>query len=138
MKKSYVIAVLALASLLGFGTSAIAQDRGEVSLTVPYEFVAGGKILPAGKYIVSRVSDQRLGGLSIRSSADGSSVFVMASQFQGHRIDNLAAGFEEIDGVHFLTSISASDGVYTIPLGHTATVLAKAKQRDVMSASGTN
>jgi hypothetical protein len=44
--KSYVVAVLTLTCLLGFGVKAHAQGA-KVSVTVPFEFVAGGQILPA-------------------------------------------------------------------------------------------
>jgi hypothetical protein len=56
MNKVYAVAILSLTCLLGFGVKAHAQDA-EVSVTVSFEFVAGGQTLPANKYIVGRNSD---------------------------------------------------------------------------------
>ncbi len=136
MRKTSAIVLSVLAALFALGASASAVTHGEITVTVPYEFVAGGKILPPGQYSVSRISDDPTGGLSIRSDATGLSVFVMASQFQSRRIENCAVSFEEIEGQHLLKSISASDGVYILSLGRSANVLANAKQHNAMSASG--
>lgn len=56
MKKLYLTAVLMLTCLLGIVVSAHAQDADAVVVSVPFEFVAGGVILPAGEYRVSRVN----------------------------------------------------------------------------------
>jgi hypothetical protein len=58
--------LLTLTSLFGLGASAVALEQREVVVTVPFDFVAGGKTLPAGTYTV-RVSSDRLGALSISS-----------------------------------------------------------------------
>ena len=68
MKKLFSAVVLTLTCLLGFGISARAQDLDKVVVNVPFEFVAGGQILPAGGYNVSRVSDQAFPALVIRSN----------------------------------------------------------------------
>ncbi len=48
MKKSLFTVVLTMTCLLGLGISAHAQDASRVVVKVPFEFVAGGKTLPAG------------------------------------------------------------------------------------------
>ena len=48
MNKSYLTVVLALSCVLGLGISARAQDSEGVRVKVPFEFVAGGAILPVG------------------------------------------------------------------------------------------
>lgn len=45
----------------------MAQTHLEVIVKIPYEFVAGGRTLPAGTCTVSRLSDDRRGSLSIVS-----------------------------------------------------------------------
>ena len=57
MKSSYLTVVLTLTCLLGLGESSRAQDIRKVVVNVPFEFVAGGQTLPAGKYTVSRTSE---------------------------------------------------------------------------------
>jgi hypothetical protein len=59
MKKSYFIAVLALACVLGLGGSSRAQDASTIVVHVPFDFVAAGAALPAGTYSVGRVSDSQ-------------------------------------------------------------------------------
>src|SRR6266446_2041422 len=56
MKMSYFTVVLTLTCLLGLGLGAHAQDAGRVVVKVPFEFVAGGKTLPAGIYTIGRLS----------------------------------------------------------------------------------
>jgi hypothetical protein len=55
MNKSYVSAAPVLTCLLGVGVSARAQDADEVVGSVPFEFVAGGAVLPPGEYRASRI-----------------------------------------------------------------------------------
>jgi hypothetical protein len=54
MTKHYASVLLALALLTGLGVSAAAEEP-EVIVTVPFSFVAAGRTLPAGRYIVSRL-----------------------------------------------------------------------------------
>ncbi len=46
--KKYSMLAFALILALGLGTRANAQEEGKVVVTVPFEFIAGGKTLPAG------------------------------------------------------------------------------------------
>ena len=58
MKKlNYVRILVAVVGILGLGLAAEAEVRGEIVVTLPFEFVAGGKTLPAGTYTVSSFSD---------------------------------------------------------------------------------
>jgi hypothetical protein len=57
--------ILSLTCLLGFGISASAQD--EAVVRVPFEFVAGGATLSAGRYSVSRLDPAVHRGLFLRS-----------------------------------------------------------------------
>ena len=54
MKKKYARILLTLVGLLGLGVAAKAQIRGEIVVTLPFEFVVSGKTLPAGTYTLSR------------------------------------------------------------------------------------
>jgi hypothetical protein len=137
MKKHYASILLTLASLIGLGVSAVGQEQ-EVVVTVPFDFVASDQTLPAGKYTVSRLSDDRLGALSIRSFENRVSVFVLPNQFESHTVDSVKVTFEQVGDVHYLRSIESRDGVYTIGLPRTINLVAGTKQHDSMSASGTN
>ena len=138
MKTKFASILLTLASLTGLVVSAAAQNRREVVVTVPYEFVAGGETLPAGTYTVTRLSDNRLGGLSISGYETKASVFVMASEFESRPLSGYKVTFEQVGDVHFLRTIDVPDGVYTIPLPRSMNLIARTKQHDGMSASGAN
>ena len=71
MKKSYLTVVLTLTCLLGLGISASAQDTSNIVANVPFEFVAGGKTLPAGTYSVGSVFPESDLTLIIRSLDKG-------------------------------------------------------------------
>jgi hypothetical protein len=138
MKKQYASILLTLTCLLGLGVGAEGQSQREVVMTVPYEFVAGGKTLPAGTYTVTRVSEDRFGGLILSSYETRSSVFVMPNEFKRYPADNVKVGFKQIGGVHFLSKIETANGAYNIPVPHSATMVAGVKQHGDISASGTN
>jgi hypothetical protein len=139
MKQAMQAMLLTLASLMGLGVSAVGLEQREVVVTVPYDFVAGGTTLPAGTYAVSRVSDNRLGGLNLNSYETNSSAFVLPNQFDGHPLDNTKVTFEQVGDMHFLRSIETRDGVYTFALPRVMNLVARTKQQhDTMSSSGTN
>ena len=76
MIKSHLAAILTLASLLGFGISASAQDEAVVS--VPFEFVAGGALLSAGKYRISRIDPAVDRGLVLSNNKQEAYVLPLA------------------------------------------------------------
>jgi hypothetical protein len=57
VKRKYARILLSLIGVLGIGTAAKAQIRGEIKVTLPFEFVVDGETLPAGTYTVSRFAD---------------------------------------------------------------------------------
>ena len=138
MKEQYASILLTLTCLLGLGAGAEGQSQREVVMTVPYEFVAGGETLPAGTYTVTRVSEDRFGGLIISSYETQKSAFVMPNEFKSYSPDNIKVSFKEVGDVHFLSKIETANGAYNIPLPRSATAVAGVKQHGVMSASGTN
>ena len=137
MKKQYASILLTLTCALALGVGAEGQSQREVVMTVPYEFVAGGKTLPAGTYTVTRVSQDRFGGLIISSYETGSSVLVMPDEFESYPTDNIKVSFRHVGDAHFLSKIETANGAYNISVPHSATMVAGVKHGD-MSASGTN
>jgi len=136
MKRSYLIAVLTLTCLLGVGISARAQDTEGVRVKVPFEFVAGGKTLPAGTYTVGRLSLEAYSGIAISSYGHGALVLPIV-------VDGTPAGqpklsFEHIGGKYFLSEANTPGGVYTFALPQAMVALAQAKDQGTVSSSGTN
>ena len=74
--KKYTRILVALMFLLGLGVAANAQTQSVIAANMPFEFVAGKTTLPAGAYIVKRISEQPLEVLMITSRDNGTSVFL--------------------------------------------------------------
>src|ERR1700739_3656568 len=128
--------LLILTSLCGLVVGARAETRPEVIVTIPYAFVAGGRTLPAGRYTVNRLSDDRRSGLSIVSYEQRSGIFVLTTQFENQPADDAKVRFERVGDMYYLSSIQTLDGVYTVSLPHSISVLARSKHGGGTSASG--
>jgi hypothetical protein len=136
MKKLFSAVVLTVTCLLGFGISARAQDIANVAVNIPFEFVAGGQTLPAGTYIVSRVSDQMSSALLIRSN--DSSVFLFPIVFNEVPADHTELSFEHSGDKYFLSKVGTLSGAYAIRTPRPMTRVAQIKDQGAMSSSGTN
>ncbi len=133
MKKLCLTVVLTLTCLLAWGGSARAQDAGLVVTNVPFEFVAGGRTLPAGTYSVSRVSHS---ALAIRSYDSG--VFLLPIVFDGAPAEHAKLSFEHVGDKYFLSKVETAAGVYTIGTPRAMTKLAQIKDHGNVSSAGTN
>jgi hypothetical protein len=136
MNKSYFSVVLTLICVLGLGISAKAKDAGEVVANVPFDFVAGGKIMPAGKYNISRVSPESHPGLII-SSYDGSAL-VLPISFNGDPAKEAKLSFEHVADKYVLSKVETPVGTYTFTMPQAMTQLGKTKDSGTASSSGTN
>jgi hypothetical protein len=136
MKKSYVTTVLTLTCLLGLGISARAQDTEGVVVKVPFEFVAAGKTMPAGKYSVGRISTDAYSGLIILGENNGA--FLHPVLVEEPSADQQALSFEYVGGKYFISKIKTPGGVYTISLPRAMVELAQVKDQGTVSSSGTN
>ncbi len=121
--------------------TAHAQEEGKVLVTVPFEFMAGSKTLPAGTYTIGRLSLDTRSALVISSRTNGS--FVMPAAFDGAAGDKVRLSFEHVGETYLLSKVATEIGTYTIATGPAAASLsrlAKMKSHDSMktdtSASG--
>jgi hypothetical protein len=138
MKTSYCTVVLTMTCLLGMGISAHAQDATGVVVEVPFEFVAGGKTLPAGTYSVGRLSAGIHPTLFIDSKSSGASALVLPSVPDGVPSGHTALSFERMGDQVFLSKVETPAGVYIVLTPRTITKIAKMNDRGSMSSSGTN
>ena len=132
MNRSYLTAVLTLASLLGFGISANAEDAGRVTVTVPFEFVVGAKTMPAGTYTVGPVSPVR-SGVVIRSYTN--SVIVLPLTIDDPSPERVGLAFDHVGAKYFLTKIETPVAVFTIAIPQAMTRLAVVKIDSTGSSS---
>jgi hypothetical protein len=138
MKKRYFAVLFTLIYVLALGVSARAQGEDTVVAIVPYAFVAGGAVLPAGTYRVSRIETGAERGLRISSYEIDASAFLLPTTFAGVHAEQPQLSFETIADKHFLSKIQTANGVYTIGIPRSATELAQKEQRERMSSSGDN
>jgi hypothetical protein len=136
MRKSYLTVVLTLTCVLGLGMSARAEDTEGVRVKVPFEFVAGGTILPAGTYTVSRLYTDAYSGIII--SSFGHSAVALPVLVDGASAERLKLSFEHVGDKYFLSEADTPGGVYTFGLPRALIALAQMKDQGTVSSGGTN
>jgi len=137
MKKQYLAVLFTLICVLGLGLNARAQEQDTVVTNVPFDFVAGGKVLPAGSYRVMRVrpsSGSR--ELEIRSYETRASVFVIPTVFDDVQSDKAQLNFEHIGDSYFLSAIETPIGTYAIDIPPAAIKLGQMQQQGGSQSGG--
>src|SRR5271154_5698343 len=117
MKKQYLAVLFTLICVFGLGLSARAQEQDAVVTNVPFDFVAGGKVLPAGNYRVMRVrpsSGSR--DLEISSYETGVSAFVIPTVFDDVQSGHAQLKFDHLGDTYFLHAIKTPIGTYAIDI----------------------
>jgi hypothetical protein len=133
--KKYTRILVAIIFLLGLGVAANAEIQPVIAVTMPFEFVAGKATLPAGAYIVKRISDQPFDVLMITSLANRTSVFVHPSEMEDASTYNPNVSLHKVGDQHFLSSIQTADYVYNFRVSRSVTLAAAAKPHDTVSVS---
>jgi hypothetical protein len=133
--KKYTKILVALTFLLGLGVGANAQTHAEIAVTLPFEFVVGKTTLPAGKYIVKRISEQPFDVLMITSDANGTSVFVKPIEMENASVFKPTVSFRAVGEQHYLTEIQTADYVYNFHVSRAVTLAAAAKPNGTVSVS---
>ena len=136
MKKSYFIVVLTLTCLLGAALTAHAQDSRSIVVNVPFEFVAGARVLPAGRYSVEPIF--RDSGSALVIHGYGNSVFLLPIVFDGVSGGQANVRFEQVGNEHFLSKIETPVGAYTIAISRPMTNSVMVKSDGSSSPAGAN
>ena len=137
MKKQYLAVLFTLICVLGLGLGARAQEQDTVVTNVPFDFIAGGKVLPAGTYRVSRV-DSTSGSreLEISSYETRASVFVIPTVFDDVRSGHAQLNFDHLGDKYFLRAIETPIGTYAIDIPPAAIKLAQMQQQGGSHSGG--
>jgi hypothetical protein len=114
MFKQCMSAVLTLTCLLGSSLTARAQELRSIVVNVPFEFIAGSKLLPAGTYSIERASSDTDSALVVHGY--GNSLFLLPIVFDGSTGGQASAEFEQVGQKHFLSKIETPAGAYTIAM----------------------
>jgi|SRR5438045_1970427 len=111
--KLAIALVIALASLTS-SVKAFADSQDTTVTTVPFDFVVSSKTLPAGKYSISRISDNPLGPLLLRSADGGTAtIFLPTTSESVTSNDNPALVFQHDGDTYFLSQVVAESNIYT-------------------------
>ncbi len=107
MKKTFLsLLVAGISSVAAFSTPAAAQDSAAIA-KVPFEFIVGNKVLPAGDYMVaSQTNDWSV--VLIRSTDSGIGTFASTKVAPGPDTPAVDArlSFVNYDGHYFLKRIA--------------------------------
>lgn len=105
MKKQISRALLGLAAALALAVAAHAQTWRTVSIRVPFDFVAGEKRMPAGRYTVQRIESDSETALLIRS-VDGHSSAIILTNTGAPQPSAAALVFRQHGDRYFLAAVS--------------------------------
>lgn len=134
--KSNMLIAIALLAIAGLAVPARAQ-QAEVAVTVPFEFVVGTTVLPAGTYTVSRTASLDASPLLVASRDHG--VYVIPTAFDNTRVGDVSLGFDQTGRERVLSEIRTLGGTYTIDTRREAQKLTKlAQSNDHTRANGMN
>jgi hypothetical protein len=133
--KKYTRTLAAITFLLGLGVAANAETQAELNVTLPFEFVVGNTTLPAGKYIVKRISDQPFDVLMITRPDTRTSVLVKPIAMDNASDYKPNVSFRTVGDQHFLSGIQTADYVYNFHVSRSVTLAAAAKTHDTVSVS---
>jgi hypothetical protein len=134
--KKYAKILVAVTFLLGVGVAAKAETRPEITAKFPFQFVVGGKTLPAGTYKVSRMGDDPRNVLMFSNDKGTASAFVLPLSIAEPSSDKPKVGFERVGTRYLLSSIQTGDFVYNISVSRSLAMVAAAKPHGNVSASG--
>jgi hypothetical protein len=132
--KKYFTFIFALLVLFGVQLTAHAQMEGTVVATIPFEFIAAGKTLPAGTYTVSRASS----GSELLISSRDNGVFVIPVVQDSTPVDTPLVSFDKVSDAYFLHEVTTPQGTFLIDTHREESKLGQAKQHDGMTSSGSH
>ena len=105
MKKQITKALLGFAMLFVLVAAASAQTARHIAVRIPFDFVAGEKHLPAGRYIVRRLTGDSETTLLIRSE-DGRGNAVVITSDSGVTPERAELTFRRRGDKYFLAKVS--------------------------------
>jgi hypothetical protein len=136
MKKQYLTVLFTLICVLGLGLGARAQEEDTVVAKVSFDFVIGGKVLPAGTYRVSRVNTSGSRELEISSYDARTGVLLIPTVFDDFQTGHAQLKFEHVGSKYFLSTIETPIGTYDTTIPPSAIELARMEQQGTSSSGG--
>jgi hypothetical protein len=125
--RKYSVVAITLLCFCGMAVAAHAQEEGTMVVTVPFEFVAGHKTLPAGIYTVGRAAPDTNSPLII--SDRNHSSFLLPAAFDDTPADDVRLSFEHVGNTYLLSQVKTQIGTYTFVGDPTAGLAKLARMR---------
>ena len=136
MNKMYFAFAFALMCVLGLSGSSQAQDTDGIVVTVPFDFVAGASVMPAGTYKVGRFSADPNSGVILRG--DANTAVVLPMTVAGASVPKANLTFQHSQGRYFLGKIETPGMVYTLATPRPMMTVASTHDQSTGAAGGTN
>jgi hypothetical protein len=137
MNKMYFTFALAVMCIVSLGTTSRAQDTDGIIVNVPFEFVVGAKVMPAGTYMVARLFSDPSSGVVLRSAAN--SAVVLPTTVEGASVFKALLTFQHMGETYFLGKIETPGMVYTFSTPRPRMTLARTHDDETtVRVGGTN
>jgi hypothetical protein len=131
----FVLRVTIIAGILTLAAAAWAQT-GTMSVNIDRDFIAAGKLLPAGKY---KVFPSSVGTLVLRNEETGNSVFLVTGvRTPAVMADQSAVKLTLSGEMYYLSEVKTDLGVYSLVVPRAVTHTAKTMDHTGITASGSN
>jgi hypothetical protein len=137
MKKQYFTLALAVMCIVGLGTASRAQDTDGIVVNVPFEFVVGAQVLPAGTYRVARFSNDPHSGVILSNGPNAAVVLPMTVEGAATLAPKANLFFKHSGERYFLGKIETPGFVYTLATPRPIMTVAAAHDQTT-TPSGTN
>jgi len=107
MKRQMIIMVAVVASVATLAVASVrAQNAGDFSVTIPFEFAAGGKTLPSGDYYIRRNFDHARVVIRLESKTGADSIYLAMHSVPKNNIqDQSKLIFNRYGNQMFLTQV---------------------------------
>jgi hypothetical protein len=109
--RKYLLSSLAV---LAFSVATLYANAEQLRVSVPYDFVAGGKLLPAGTYIIGRYDSTDAFLTIVDADRQQAATFILPISFESKVSSDSKLQFEQTGGVYLLGQIQTGSGVYTL------------------------
>ena len=125
---------IALVFVVALAASAVAQDV-TLKVSVPFEFAAGGKMLPAGDYTVLRAPTSAPEMVVLRSDAAHSSIILNSANFDTH-VRGAKLVFNRYGEKYFLSQIWTTSGARSLAPSKAERIIAQQRDGEIVERSG--
>jgi hypothetical protein len=136
--KKYLLGTLVAVTCLFALAARVQAEEGDVVVHITQDFLAGGKMLPAGTYAVHRTLPETGQALMLRGEESGESAFLVIATHDASLPDRPHVKLTQVEEVYYLSEVATELGVYTLPAPRELTRIAKAKGHQTTATAGGN